>query len=181
LPLLKAYVVMVHDWLTYVTAPRTARYNLNAGAPIFANAPKEAAGASAAIITPRGKELPLASADSDGQSVYRFSQTRLPGLYRVRFTNGGSPVAEVPFHVSRDATESDLRPLAEADRVSVLAPVGVQLAGAEESIPEPAESRPRLDPFWGVLLAALVALLVGELLLSNWLARQRSGLAVSTV
>jgi hypothetical protein len=181
LPLLKAYVVMVHDWLTYVTAPRTAQYNLNAGAPIFVNAPKEAAGASAEIVTPRGKELPLASADSEGQSVYRFSQTRLPGLYHVRFANGGTPVAEVPFHVSRDATESDLRSIAEADRVSVLTPVGVQLAGAEESIPEPTESRPRLDPFWGVLLAALVALLAGELLLSNWLARQRSGLAVSTV
>ncbi len=181
MPLLKAYVVMVHDWLTYVTAPRTARYNLAAGAPIYASAPKDAVGASAAIVTPRGKELPLASADSDGQRVYRFSQTRLPGVYRVRFTSGGAAVAETPFHVSRDASESDLRPLEEADRVSMLMPAGVQLAGTEESLPQPAESAPRLDPFWGVLLATLVALLVGELLLSNWLARQRSGLAVSTV
>jgi hypothetical protein len=181
LPLLKAYVVMVHDWLTYVTAPRTARYNLSPGAPIFASVPKDAAGASAVLITPRGKELPLVSADPDLEPVYRFSQTRLPGLYRVRFTSDGAPVGDVPFYVARDVSESDLRPLTESDRISLLTPAGVHLAGAEAPLPQPAESAPPLDPFWGVLLAALVALLAGELLLSNWLARQRSGLAVSTV
>jgi hypothetical protein len=99
----------------------------------------------------------------------------------VRFATAGSPVGDVPFHVARDASESDLRPLSDADRTSLLIPAGVHLAGAEESAPQPADSSPRLDPFWGVLLAALVALLAGELLLSNWLARQRSGIAVSTV
>jgi hypothetical protein len=181
LPLLKAYVVMVHDWLGYVTAPRTARYNLSPGAAIIASAPKDAAGASAVLLTPRGYELPLVSANADAEPVYRFSQTRLPGTYRVRFSSAGSPAGDVPFHVARDVSESDLRPLADADRTSLLIPAGVQLAGAEESAPQPADSSPRLDPFWGVLLAALVALLAGELLLSNWLARQRSGIAVSTV
>ena len=38
---------------------------------------------------------------------------------------------------------------------------------------------PRREPFWGMLLAALVALLAGELLLSGGLARQRHGLAVT--
>jgi hypothetical protein len=181
LPLLKAYVVMIHDWLSYVTAPRTARYNLSPGAPIYANAPKEASSGSTLLVTPRGKELPLAAADAEGQSVYRYSQTRIPGLYRVRFRNQGAPVGEVPFVVARDATESDLSPLEEADRVGVLAGAGVQMAGAEETLTQQAESAPRLDPFWGVLLVALVALLIGELLLSTWLARQRSGLAVHTV
>ena len=36
-PLLKAYVVMVHDWLGYVTAPTSARYNLNPGTSIIAD------------------------------------------------------------------------------------------------------------------------------------------------
>jgi hypothetical protein len=181
LPLLKAYVVMVHDWLGYVTAPRTARFNLSPGAPIFSSAPKDATGAAAVLVTPRGTELPLVSANAEAEAVYRFSQTRLPGTYRVRFTSDGAPVGDVPFHVARDVSESDLRPLTEADRTSLLIPAGVQLAGAEESLPQRAESAPRLDPFWGVLLSALVALLAVELLLSNWLARQRSGFAVNTV
>ena len=54
LPLLKAYVVMVHDWLAYVTAPTMARYNLSPGSPISATAPKDAPGTSAALVTPRG-------------------------------------------------------------------------------------------------------------------------------
>ena len=43
LPLLKAYVVMIHDWLGYITAPTSARYNLNPGTSIIATAPKDAA------------------------------------------------------------------------------------------------------------------------------------------
>jgi hypothetical protein len=180
LPLLKAYVVMVHDWLAYVTAPRMARYNLAPGAPIIASAPKEETAASVVVITPRGNELPLASADAELAASYRFSQTRLPGTYRVQFTNGGAPVADVPFHVARDAGESDFSPLTEKDRTDLLIPAGVSWSGGEELAPRDVEAAPRLDPFWSVLLVALVALLACELLLSSWLARQRSGFAVST-
>ena len=42
LPLLKAYVVMVHDWLKFLTAPTTSRYNLTPGTPIVANPPADA-------------------------------------------------------------------------------------------------------------------------------------------
>ena len=45
LPLLKAYVVMVHDWLAYVTAPTMARYNLRRVRRSLRSAPKDAAGA----------------------------------------------------------------------------------------------------------------------------------------
>ncbi len=180
LPLLKAYVVMVHDWLSYVTAPSMARYNLSPGAPIIASVPKSAENALAVLFTPRGSELPLVSADAESGSVYRFSQTRVPGTYRVRFTSGGAAVADVPFHVARDASESDLRPLTEAHRRSLLMPAGVYWTDTQQPPPQPVDSAPRLDPFWGVLLFTLIALLAGELLLSNWLARQRSGFAVST-
>jgi hypothetical protein len=180
LPLLKAYVVMVHDWLAYVTAPTMARYNLSPGSPIIAMAPKDAAGATAALVTPRGREIPLVSLDGDGSAVFRYTQTQLPGEYRVRFTNGGAPAGDMPFHVTYDASESTIEPLAEADRDKLLAQAGVQFAGANAPKIATRDSAPRREPFWGILLAALVALLVSELLLSTWLARQRSGLTVST-
>ena len=182
LPLLKAYVVMVHDWLAYVTAPTMARYNLSPGSPIVA-APQNAAGAtSAALVTPRGREIALAATDADVSPVYRFTQTQLPGTYRVRFTSGGSAASEMPFHVGHDARESDLRPLNIADRNALLVPAGVQFAGSEAvAAVESTDTAPRREPFWSFLLAALVALLAGELFMSNWLARQRSGLAVNTV
>ena len=180
LPLLKAYVVMIHDWLAYVTAPTMARYNISPGAPIVAGPPEHAASATAKLLTPRGREVQLVAGDSDAAPTYHYTQTQLPGLYRVRFSRGGSLVGEVPFHVAPDAAESNLAPLSEADRDKLLIPAGVQFAGAEAPVVAARETAPRREPFWGFLLAALVALLVSELLMSTWLARQRSGLVVST-
>jgi Aerotolerance regulator N-terminal/von Willebrand factor type A domain/CARDB len=180
LPLLKAYVVMIHDWLAYVTAPTMARYNLSPGAPILASAPKDVAGASAALITPRGREIALMALDGDGSTVFRYTQTQLPGDYRVRFTSEGAPLGDVPFHVSYDASESTIDPLAEVDRNKLLVPAGVQFSGANAPALAKSDSAPRREPFWGILLAGLVALLVCELLLSTWLARQRTDLTVST-
>jgi hypothetical protein len=183
LPLLKAYVVMVHDWLEYVTAPTMARYNLAPGTPIIAAPPRSAAGAtSATLITPRGREISLAATDAEVSPVYRFAQTRLPGTYRVKFAVSGSTASEIPFHVAHDARESDLRLLNISDRDALLVPAGVQFEGTESTaVVNTAETAPRREPFWSFLLAALVALLAGELLMSNWLARQRSGMAVSAV
>jgi hypothetical protein len=179
-PLLKVYVVMIHDWLAYVTAPMMARHNLTPGSPIVASGPKDAAGASASLITPRGRAISLVATDADTSPVYRYAQTHLPGMYRVRFTSGRNPVREVPFHVAHIASESNLQPFSDTDRDKLLIPAGVQFAGAEVSAPAAREAAPRREPFWGYLLAALIALLAGELLMSTWLARQRGGMAVST-
>jgi hypothetical protein len=185
LPLLKAYVVMIHDWLAYVTAPTLARYNLSPGAPIIASAPKEASGGSATLVTPRGREVALAALDGDGSSVFRYTQTQLPGDYRVRFTAGespagGVPAGDVPFYVAYDVRESTIEPLTEVERGKLVVSAGVQFAGANTPVVATRDSAPRREPFWGVLLTALVALLLSELLLSTWLARQRTGLTVNT-
>jgi hypothetical protein len=178
-PLLKVYVVMIHDWLSYVTAPTMARYNLAPGAPIIASAPQNTAG-GASLITPRGRSISLVATDADSSPVFRYTQTHLPGTYRVRFANGGAATSEVPFHVAHIASESNLEPLSETDRDKLLIPAGVQFAGTEVPAAATREAAPRREPFWGYLLAALVALLAGELLMSTWLARQRGGLVVST-
>jgi hypothetical protein len=106
-------------------------------------------------------------------------QTQLPGMYRVRFTNDGASAGDVPFHVAQDSTESDLRLLGTSVREHVLEPAGVHFAGAVATVPEKIESSPRREPLWGMLLAALVALLASELLMANRIARQRAGFAVS--
>jgi hypothetical protein len=179
LPLLKSYVVMIHDWLGYVTAPTSARYNLNPGSSIIASAPKDSPNGAAEVVTPRGLRIPLAMTNADANSVFRYMQTQLPGMYRVRFTSDGGPAGDVPFHVARDATESDLRVLGAAERDSLLGPAGVQFSGAAAATPEENETAPRREPLWGMLLTALVALLASELLIANRLARQRAGFAVS--
>jgi hypothetical protein len=180
LPLLKSYVVMVHDWLDYVSAPTAARYNLPRGGVIAATAPKDAAANSATLVSPQGREFPLALMSDDVAPVFRYSQTRLPGMYTVRIDDAGQTVQDIPFYIEREAGESDLRPLSDADRAALLTPAGVLLAGSEPSVREKAVASPRREPIWSPLLAALVVLLAIELLMSNWLSQRRSGMAVST-
>lgn len=171
LPLLKSYVVMIHDGLDYITSPSGSRYNLAAGAPLVA--PALAGDASPVLVTPTGREIPLTATASDAAAVYRHTGTRQPGAYRLRVERGGQLV-ETPFQVQRDATESQLQPLAEAPR-SVLQRAGVRFGAKPDFVAHAGDAAPRREPIWGVLLAALAALLVVELLVASRLARQRHG------
>lgn len=180
LPLLKAYVVMVHDWLDYVTAPTSARYNLSPGAPIVATAPAGRSGVTAQLVTPRERVIPLAASNASEPPVFRSSQTQLPGAYRVRFASSGKPAGEAPFQVAREAAESDLRVLTDSERAQLTATAGVRFGKAEPLETAAPESAPQLEPVWGWLLAALVALLAVELLVANLLARRRFGVEVTT-
>ena len=128
-------------------------------------------------MTPGGRAVPLDVGDAEFAPVIRYSQTALPGTYRVRFTKSGEVVGEVPYHVVRDASESNLHALDGGERENLIAWSGLQFGTSAAAAPTVAETAPRREPVWDVLLAALVALLVGELLLSNWLARQRHGFA----
>jgi hypothetical protein len=101
-------------------------------------------------------------------------------MYRVRFTNDGAAAGDVPFHVVQDSSESNLKMLGAAERSNLLEPAGVQFSGAAAKLPEGNEKAPRREPLWGLLLAALVALLAGELLMASRLARQRAGFVVSS-
>jgi hypothetical protein len=125
--------------------------------------------------------VPLTAASDEVSQTFRYAQTRLPGMYKVQFGTAGESPVELPFHVAREASESEIAPLSDGDRTALLAPAGVVLAGTEpvDEIEKP-RVQPR-EPFWTTLLAVLVGLLAIELLMSNWLSRRRSGLAISTV
>lgn len=180
LPQLKSYVVMVQDWLDYLTAPAMARYNLEPGNAITAPLPADAELASAKLVTPAGQEVALATEGGEANGLVRYSQTQLPGLYRMTMEAGGNEV-NLPFYVSRDPSESEWLSLAEADRTQLTETAGLLFDGAAETTEVAnVEPRPRSEPIWGALLLALLGLLAGEQLLSNWLTRQRSGVAVTT-
>jgi len=178
-PLLKAYVVMVHDWLDYVTAPTTSRYNLEPGTTIVATPPADVTNATAEMVTPRGRTIPLTATDAEFATTFRYSQTALPGMYRVRLRRGDETVAEVPYQVAREAQESEVTPLALNDREKLAKAFGVQFEESPAVVATAVDAPPRREPVWGALLVALVALLVAELFMANLLARQRTGFEVS--
>jgi len=181
LPQLKSYVVMVHDWLDYLTAGSTARFNITPGSSIVASTPKEATFSTAVLHTPDGREHPLVVQNSAaGTTIFRYSQTQQPGLYRVAFESGGETVASLPYSVARDTSESQWGQMTEEDHEKLTAVAELDFEADSTVAAELAQTVPPEEPLWGALLLALLMLLAGELLLSNWLGRQRSGVAVST-
>jgi len=178
LPVLKAYVVMVLDWLDYLTAPAAARYNLAPGSSIVAAAPSGVAYSSVAVLTPDGKQTPLAARETGDVAMFRYAQTQLPGIYRVLFNAADKTAASVPFYVARDPAESYVQPLDEQQRAALLATVHLRFDSDDTAEPVAEATPTREAPLWGALLLLLVALLAGELLLSGWLARQRHGAGV---
>ncbi len=181
LPQLKSYVVMIHDWLDYITAPAMTRYNLEPGDAIVANVPDHALMATARLATPAGQEVVLAASGNDESGLIRYTQTRLPGLYCLTFDTTGKDTI-LPYYVARDTSESRWQPLEADDRSQLHELAGLQFEGDQMDTTTSVanvEPSPRTKPIWGALLLALVGLLVGEQLLSNWLARHRSGVAVT--
>ncbi len=178
LPQLKSYVVMVSDWLDYLTAPTSARFNLASGSALVATLPTSADGDEIQLLTPAGTTVPLVGQELEDSHVVRYWQTHLPGAYRVLYTDGGQS-ASIPFHVARDPRESQLRFLDEQQRDSLAASglvFGTELPEAQVT----EESTVREQPIWQTLLVALIVLLAAELLISSWLTRQRSGPALNS-
>ncbi len=181
LPQLKSYVVMVHDWLDYLTAGSTARYNLSSGQTIVASSPAEAEFLTPELVTPDGNEHPLVVDETnDGTTRLRFSQTHQPGMYRVVFKSRDETVASLPFYVSRDTSESLWQVLSDEDREKLFAALELDASADRSADTSQIQTIAPEEPIWGSLLLVLIAFLAGELLLSNWLGRQRSGVAVST-
>jgi hypothetical protein len=172
LPQLKSYVVMVRDWLAYITAPTSSRFNLSPGGPIVA----AASGKSATLVTPRGGELSLTTSDAASSAILRYSQTKLPGIYRLRMTAADGSINELPFRVERNSNESQLTLLADHERAK-LSDAGIKFRGADVVALQTTSTVPPVrEPLWGLLLAALLALLAVELLVASRISRQRSGL-----
>ncbi len=165
----QAFVVLVQEWLSYLTQPRATRHNLSPGEPMtFTIAGTEST--SATLITPSKVEVEI-TADLIGNSaVFRTSRTGLPGDYALEVGLSGD---QIPFHVHRDAAESNLTPLASPDEQRI---VGV----FTQRMPPTGESSASLgttDPLWPALWMLLIGLLLGELFLASSLSRKRFGSA----
>lgn len=166
----QAFVVMVHDWLTYLSEPTATRYNLAAGQPIRVQL-ADVDHTNASLRLPGGEDIAVPGQRVDGGVLFQTSRTVLPGTYALEVGIAGDAI---PFHVPRDGAESDLRPLA-SDQLAEL----VELRDSE--IDAAAGGRigdgRRSTPIWSALLMLLIALVLADLLLSGRLARQRFGAA----
>jgi hypothetical protein len=163
----QAFVVMVQEWMNYLTEPRATRFNLTPGEPISLQVASGGA-AEATLRMPLGEDVELtANPLSDGVE-FRTGRTSQPGDYFLEIGLAGD---RIPFHVRREAKESDLAPLPSAQH-TLLAEISAQTQGRQAADGStPVQS----DPVWPLLLILLVVLIAAELLLSGSMSRHRFG------
>ena len=172
LPQLKAFVVLISDWLDYLTAPSSARFNLAAGSPLVATLPLAADPDSVKVLNPAGTSVPLGGQELDNGQLVRYWQTHLPGSYRVTYEENGVSKS-LPFRVAREVSESRLKVIDEPQR-QLLTSSGLEFGTEAPLTNSREEESTSLEPVWQSLLVGLIALLVLELIISSWITGQRS-------
>lgn len=163
----QAFVVLVHDWLSYLTQPQATRHNLTPGDPIAVHL-ADSEHHEAVLRTPHGDEIDL-NADTAGEGVvFRSSRTILPGDYMLQLGLSGD---SIPFHVARNTQESDLSPLTQADQTLLSSTAGL----TQDLLSSGMSAASHRDPVWPLLLVLLILFMTAELLLSGLISRERFG------
>jgi len=164
----QAFVVMVREWIDYLSHPRATKFNLQPGEPIVLRVPADGP-RSGMLTNPQGDAIEL-TADGLGDSVLRTNRTSLPGNYRLETAVVGD---SLPFQVLRDARESDLSPLRPTDQQRLSELAGIHSTSDRHEL----VSASPTDPLWPYLLIGLIVLITLELVLAGLLARERFGVS----
>jgi len=163
----QAFVVMVQDWLSYLTAPQATRHNLSPGDPIAVQL-SDAENTDGVLRTPHGDEIEL-TADAAGDGViFRSSRTILSGDYSLELSLSGE---RLPFHVQRSPRESDLAMLTAEDHKLLADTAGLE----QDLLSNGMGGSSHSDPVWPLLLMLLIAFMSAELLLAGLISRERFG------
>ncbi|MCA9213166.1 MAG: hypothetical protein KDB27_08885, partial [Planctomycetales bacterium] len=173
MPLTNAYVVMVHDFLAYLTQPAATRFNLQPGGEISFATSEELADAKSTIETPTGDAIDITPDDRGDAALCRFAGTYLPGDYRLKFVHGDEVLSEFPFHVSRENEESDLRRLSSGQQSWLADNGGIEFAKTADVSSVETDQLPSSRPVWWLLLVTLLIVMVCELALATQSARRR--------
>jgi len=163
----QAFVVIVQDWLNYLTQPRATRHNLAPGDPISLHLMGSDV-TEATLRTPQGEDVELTADATNTGMAFRTSRTSQPGDYSLEVGLTGD---RIPFHVHRDPHESNLAALTAAERRLITESTGVSKSTADIAAHGSAPS----DPIWPLLLMVLVGLILAELLLAGMMSRSRFG------
>jgi hypothetical protein len=173
LPLCHSYVVMVREWLWYLTESGLVKRNLKAGEPLQVTEPIESSVGSASLETPTGRMAQLFGQEEDGRLVFRYAKTVYPGVYRLNLADAAKGADPEEFLVARDTEESNLTPLTQ-EQIRALSEAGGMEFGGDPLF-QPANQKiaapPKALAMW--LLMALIGLMAVEIAVAFWLAHRR--------
>jgi hypothetical protein len=169
LPVKPFYLPLMQRLVTYLASTVFPPRNVEVGKTLAAFFPKSEAGRVAVFTDPSGLRHDVALTAKGSRAVAEFTGARQPGLYVMNGPDGST----VHFVASTSREESDLKPLTPAERESVAKTMGATLVNSLKEYQERDHGRRFGREVWKPLLWALLALLLGELVLQQWFAARR--------
>jgi hypothetical protein len=173
LPLCQAYVVMVHEWLWYLSEPGMVKRNLLPGEALQLAVAPDTSDGGATLEAPEEHKLQVTGIEQDNRILFRSARTALPGEYRLTLRGGKEGAREERFLVSRDPEESNLTPLSDAEMHALAKSAGLNFGAQPLAIPSDHRVAGPPQPVAQWVLLALAGLLAVEAFAAFWLARGR--------
>ncbi len=169
LVLSRSFVVMVQQWLGWLTEPAGVQLNLESGdSLVLTLGDDNPLGTDGVLTDPVGKETPIEANEAHLGPAYTL-RPRIPGTYTIR-QNGSDKT--FTFHVARPSAESDLRTLDKDDSRFLADNGAISSMAAQASAPVLGALYRR--PLWPLLLGTLLCVIVLELAMSVAMSLQRS-------
>jgi len=147
--------------IAYAANANSSPQSLFTGDSITTYLPTKAGAASATIITPSGKSVPLPIQKKDDSAFVEYADTRLPGIYSVAVE--GQP--KQLFALNLPQSESDPEKLSAEALQTFARQSGATLLQAEDSLELPPPKGGFGREIWTPLLWLVLALLFAESLL----------------
>jgi len=173
IPLCQAYVVMIHEWLWYLSEPGLVKRNLSPGEALQLVQAADVSNGGATLEMPGDRTIQLAGLEQNDHMVFRSTRTSYPGIYQlsVHGVKGGSKPEE--YYVGRDPEESNLTPLSDAEMHAISVASGLNFGAEPLAAPKDHRVAGPAKPVAQWVLLTLAALLACEAFVAFWFARQR--------
>jgi hypothetical protein len=170
-PLCQSFVVMVHEWLWYLTEAGMVRRNLLPGELLQISTAPGSGNGGAAVDTPDNGHAQVVGHEEQGRLIFRYAKTLAPGDYTLTLSGAERPPEK--FHVSRDPNESDFTPLTDGQLASLRDTGGIAFGPKplSEIRTGTVKPPPRALATW--LLSGLLAFMAAEAAYAFWLDHQR--------
>ncbi|MDZ4687147.1 MAG: BatA domain-containing protein [Planctomycetaceae bacterium] len=162
------YLVFADQLLQLLSRQAVARANFQVDEPVSVLLPESATGnllLRLPDLTQRKLEIPA------GQREVTINDVSLPGHYQVAATKGQTTAIETGFSLNLPAEETNLERMTSDDLDDLLGAKRYGLARDPQSLSRSVQTGRLGQEVYGLLLACLVAVFVGEQLTATWFYR----------
>ena len=163
LPARPAYLPLMQQLIAYLASTVYPPRNISVGRPLAALLTPENADKVAFVTDPEGKRHELKAILKDDHCLIEFANTELPGLYALE-----TPDSEIiHFVVNTSSKESDLKLLDDAEFAALAQEMQAEPVSSAEQYLQLDKRRRFGRDIWKSLLAAVLVLILIEILLQQ--------------